>query len=109
MHDPCDPVFAFVRCWEHDDCAEHPELAMACGPKALSLRVDTFANVIVGDVLDWTGPLSDGSGDGEGEFGSGNGDGFSFRAGAGWGVGDGDVHGGGRGMHAGLQIFGAPS
>ena len=29
--DPCDPVFAFVRCWEHDDCAEHPELAMACG------------------------------------------------------------------------------
>lgn len=29
--DPRDPVFAFVRCWEHDDCAQHPELAMACG------------------------------------------------------------------------------
>lgn len=107
MHDPCDPVFAFVRCWEHSDCLEHPELAMACGPKALSLRVDTFANVIVGDVPDF-GPLIEGSGDGVGEFGSGDGDGFRRENGDGWGVGNGDVHGGGRGMDAGWQIFGAP-
>ena len=27
---PCDPALAPVRCWEHEDCLEHPELALAC-------------------------------------------------------------------------------
>lgn len=26
-----DPCFATLRCWEHDDCREHPELGLACG------------------------------------------------------------------------------
>jgi len=26
----CDPRFAVVRCWEHEDCIEHPDLAFDC-------------------------------------------------------------------------------
>ena len=29
--DPCDPSLATLRCWGHEDCLEHPELALACG------------------------------------------------------------------------------
>ena len=25
-----DPAVAALRCWEHEDCREHPELALAC-------------------------------------------------------------------------------
>ncbi len=25
-----DPSLAVLRCWEHEDCLEHPELALAC-------------------------------------------------------------------------------
>ena len=28
--DPLDPAHAPFRCWEHEDCLEHPELAFAC-------------------------------------------------------------------------------
>lgn len=34
MLDLCDPKHAPSRCWEHEDCREHPELALACGPKS---------------------------------------------------------------------------
>ena len=27
---PLDPAVAALRCWEHEDCLEHPELALAC-------------------------------------------------------------------------------
>ena len=27
---PCDPALAPVRCWVHEDCLEHPELALVC-------------------------------------------------------------------------------
>ena len=27
---PLDPAVATLRCWEHEDCLEHPELALAC-------------------------------------------------------------------------------
>ena len=27
---PLDPVVAALRCWEHEDCLEHPELGLAC-------------------------------------------------------------------------------
>lgn len=29
---PCDPSLAPLRCWGHEDCLEHAELALACGP-----------------------------------------------------------------------------
>lgn len=32
MLDLCDPKHAPARCWEHEDCVEHPELGLSCGP-----------------------------------------------------------------------------
>ena len=31
---PLDPAVAPLRCWEHEDCLEHPELALACADGA---------------------------------------------------------------------------
>ena len=31
---PLDPAVAALRCWEHEDCLEHPELALACADGA---------------------------------------------------------------------------
>ena len=49
---PCDPSLAPVRCWEHDDCLEHPELALAC---ATELTYVLFEDVA------WTRNSGDGS------------------------------------------------
>lgn len=113
--DPCDPRLATQRCWEHDDCAEHPELGLACGPSTPIVFVrDT------GEGLDWQfkgaeagkgfvdGCEHSGDSIGGDYFGSGdggptmnNGDGHGGPAnargcGEGW-VGYGNSDGGGRG------------
>ena len=118
--DPCDPVFAFVRCWEHDDCAEHPELAMACGstvPPIAGVGDRLFVSVY-GDIEMW--PFGqvwaheyasrDGSGDGVGNGervyantpawrGDGWGSGGRVHIGDGKGVSSAFSHGPGIGHH----------
>ena len=33
---PLDPAVAALRCWVHEDCLEHPELALACADGRVS-------------------------------------------------------------------------
>ena len=44
---PCDPALAPVRCWEHEDCLEHPELAHACagGQRLMWMAADACFNI----------------------------------------------------------------
>ena len=32
--DTVDPQTAVLRCWEHEDCREHPDLGLACASAA---------------------------------------------------------------------------
>ena len=48
---PLDPAVAALRCWEHEDCLEHPELALACAN-----GVSTSLSACVSD--DFAQPLS---------------------------------------------------
>ena len=36
---PLDPAVAMLRCWEHEDCLEHPELALECERDAFQMRI----------------------------------------------------------------------
>lgn len=38
MLDLCDPKHAPSRCWEHEDCVEHPELGLSCGPTSATTQ-----------------------------------------------------------------------
>ena len=80
---PLDPAIAALRCWEHEDCLEHPELALACAG---------------GAVTEWAAGVSEGT---DGAFLTGFfGDGYGHSNGGGAGVDDfyGEAHyGGGRG------------
>ena len=74
--DPCDPSLASLRCWGHEDCLEHPELALACGPRACP-------QLPVGDEQPWMEcGFPNGWGDGE-AFGDGRGYGSNGGGGVG--------------------------
>ena len=49
---PCDPALAPVRCWVHEDCLEHPELALACATELTYVLFEDAA---------WTKNSGDGS------------------------------------------------
>ena len=36
---PLDPAAASLRCWEHEDCLEHPELGVVCERDASQMFV----------------------------------------------------------------------
>jgi len=82
-----EPRFAMLRCWEHEDCLEHPELALAC---ANGMPIVWAAGVAEGPS---EGTVQSGFataqpyGDGFGH-GVGNGDGFGAPQ-AGWRHGSG--------------------
>ena len=76
---PLDPQNAPFRCWEHEDCLDHPELALACadgsqvGLSMFEAGCNTYAGAWSGDGL--------GSGPSDGLFGSrlnGDGDGGGY-------------------------------
>ena len=99
MTDPCDPSLAPLRCWEHDDCLEHPELARACGavthPAWPNPTETTYClDERVG--YETRGIVLSGTGVGDG-FQNGGGRGEPYGHGAGYGVGLGNVFGGGEG------------
>ena len=72
---PLDPENAPFRCWEHEDCLEHPDLAIVCagGTRAAALAMfdiyvyDGAFEDVSGDVLHPGG----GTGDGYGSSGGG--------------------------------------
>ena len=77
MTDPCDPSLVPLRCWEHEDCLEHPELALACGPRACPQSP-------VGDERPWMGcGFPDGWGEQDETFGDGRGYGSNSGGGTG--------------------------
>ena len=39
---PLDPQNAAFRCWEHEDCLEHPELALACAEGRVPIALPLF-------------------------------------------------------------------
>ena len=48
MTDCCDPVLAPLRCWEHEDCLEHPDLGLACaGGRATVVLMSADARYMV--------------------------------------------------------------
>ena len=51
--DPCDGRLALYRCWGHSDCAEHPELGLAC--RQLPAQFGVFDE-------EWSAPDGDGDG-----------------------------------------------
>ena len=85
---PLDPAVAALRCWVHEDCLEHPELALAC---AAGLATEWAAGVAEGThgafLTDWSfgdgyGYTNGGGGgvddfNGEGQDGGGRGSGLS--------------------------------
>ena len=109
---PCDPALAPVRCWEHEDCLEHPELALACadGREAewtvMDVGFDLYPDTRDGDVRYshddglWIFGVGDGDWPGEGNgadcaFPDGDGDGcglggdaFGEKGGDGYGSKD---------------------
>jgi len=80
---PLDPQNASFRCWEHEDCLEHPELALACadGSRVGLSMFEAGCNTYVGA---WSGDGL-GSGPSDGLFGSrlnGDGDGGGYGSGS---------------------------
>ena len=79
---PLDPQNAPFRCWDHEDCLEHPELALACaGGERTALAM--FGPVVHPDDLGgerrWAGASTagrtcsgDGDGDGDDPLGTGS-------------------------------------
>lgn len=93
----CDPRFAIVRCWEHEDCREHPDLAFDCadGREAewtvMDVGFDLYPDRLDGGgYFSYQGLWCDGCGDGDWPS-CGNG----VECGAPGGTGDGE----GRGLN----------
>ena len=71
---PLDPENAAFRCWEHEDCLEHPGLAIACAAGAqtglpmFNAGCDAYAGAWSGDGNGhgWTDGLHGSDGDGNG-------------------------------------------
>ena len=71
---PLDPQNAPFRCWEHEDCREHPELALACAAGAQAVLpmfnagCDAYAGAWSGDGFGhgWTDGRHGWDGDGNG-------------------------------------------
>jgi len=85
---PLDPAVAALRCWVHEDCLEHPELALACAGGAATEWAAGVAEGTDGAFLtDWSFGdgygYANGGGDGvddftgEGQAGGGQGSGLS--------------------------------
>ena len=73
---PFDPAVAALRCWEHEDCLEHPELGRACAGGAVVYHVagisDFFSHKMsgyppLGNNYGWE---HDGDGEGHGDQGA---------------------------------------
>ena len=79
---PLDHAAACLRCWEHEDCLEHPELALACGPGRDCPWIVMF--VYEGEGGPGFGP----DGDGWNPFGHGEGFGLNYGHRGGGGRGD---------------------
>ena len=78
---PLDPQNAAFRCWEHEDCLEHPELALACADGSRT-ALAMFGPVVHPDALGerrWEGDRTgDGDGGGDDPLGVGPYDGTWF-------------------------------
>ena len=69
---PLDPAVAALRCWEHEDCREHPELGRACAGGAVVYSVagvsDFFSHKMSGYPPfgnNYGRAIGDGEGDGD--------------------------------------------
>ena len=73
---PLDPAVASLRCWVHEDCLEHPELALACAGGAVVYSVagvsDAFSHKMSGypPFGNNCGGRRDGDGEGDGDQGA---------------------------------------
>ena len=97
--DPCDPSLAPLRCWGHEDCREHPELALACGELRMETLVFYADDGLMGALIstDDMCPASNGSKWGIGEVGLCDGDGGMGNSRLGCGMAYGNVFGDGLG------------
>lgn len=74
--DPCDARHASYRCWGHSDCADHPELGLACGQ--LPAQFGVFDE-------EWLAPDGDGDG-GDGGYADEDDEGDGWGKGEGYGT-----------------------
>jgi len=101
---PLDPAVAALRCWVHEDCLEHPGLALACAG-GVSVDFTASASDDYGCLLSVNPTYGDGHGNADGD-GDGCGD---------CSVGEvprfppGDGGGGGRDLTNRVMANGAPS
>ena len=78
---PLDPTVAALRCWEHEDCLEHPALALACAGGHATLWASGCAD-------DYDCRLAPNNAADENEaWGDGLGPDGGFHRGDGWGAG----------------------
>ena len=93
---PLDPAVAALRCWEHEDCREHPELALACADGKVTpvgMSGDGGLDSLNTHATIWDmGSVSfySGGGFGGGDMVGGWGDGFRTDSHDGDGDGDGE-------------------
>ena len=92
-----DPAAACLRCWEHEDCVDHPELGLACASGAVTLvgvhehneiAMETFERVPLNIVFPGDGKVDPSVyGHGYGDFGGDYGDNLGNGSGVGRAVG----------------------
>ena len=75
---PCDLSLATLRCWEHEDCLEHPELALACGPGTDYPWSGSFLASTPDELSNRGEPAWWENGDGREPYGHGSGRGFGY-------------------------------
>ena len=92
-----DPAAACLRCWEHEDCVDHPELGLACASGAVTLvgvhehnqiAMETFERGNLNIVFPGDGKVDPSVYDhGYGDFGGDYGDNLGNGSGVGRAVG----------------------